>query len=408
MRIGIYGGTFNPPHLGHLNAARFALETLALDKLLFVPAAVPPHKALPEGSPMGEQRLELLEIAVDSMLLGDKAEVSAIELGRRGKSYTADTLAKLHERYPDDELWFLMGSDMFLTLHQWYRPEAICSLARLAVFCRDREDSVSALEAQARRLREVYGANARVLSMPRLTEISSTEIRQALSAGQGSDYLPAPVYGYILRRRLYGTNADLTRLTNEELEACSLSMVYARRHAHIRGVAAEAVRLAQRWGADPDLAWRAGILHDCTKYLPLEEHLRICESYEIELDDMERRNEKLLHSKSGAALARHLYGQQDGVCGAIFYHTTGRPDMTLLEKILYLADYMEPNRAFDGVEELRRLCYEDLDAGLLYALRMSVDELTRRGTPLHPKTKEALDWAEDYCASKGITVTLKP
>ena len=396
MRIGIYGGTFNPPHLGHLNSARFALEALELDRLLFIPAATPPHKTLPNGSPTARQRLEMMELAADSLLLEGKVTVSDMELEREGKSYTADTLTQLHEKYPNDELWLLMGTDMLLTLNRWYRPETICGLAHLAAFCRDRDDDVSVLEQQAWILHEQYGADAQVLYLPRITEISSTQIRSALEEGRGSDCLPVPVYGYILRHHLYGTKADLTRLKDEELEACSLSMVYAKRHAHIRGVASEAVKLAKKWGADPALAWKAGILHDCTKYLPLEEHLKICEKYGILLDDMERSSEKLLHSKTGAALARHLYGQCDQVYDAIFCHTTGKPDMTLLEKIIYLADYMEPNRAFEGVEEMRRLCYEDLDKGLLYALQMSVDELNHRGVPLHPNTRGALEWAKAH------------
>ena len=222
--------------------------------------------------------------------------------------------------------------------------------------------------------------------------MSSTQLRELLERGEGSGYLAPAVYGYILRNGLYGTRADLKHLTDEDLRCCSLSMVYAKRHAHIRGVEEEAVRLARRWGADEQDAHHAGILHDCTKYLSLDEHLALCEKYGVPLDEMERVSEKLLHSKTGCALAWHVYGQNEQVCRAIYWHTTGRPDMTLLEKILYLADYMEPNRDFDGVEELRRLCYEDLDAALTLAFTMSVEDLKERGKDIHPNTQGALDW----------------
>lgn len=393
MKIGIYGGTFNPPHLGHLISARFAMEYLGLDKLLFIPAAIPPHKILPEGSAAAERRLEMMELAADSMLLRGQAEVTDMELRREGKSYTADTLRELRAEYPDDELWLLMGTDMFLTLQNWYQPEVICSLAHLAAFARTEADTGEMLEIQGKYLSGTFGAKVCIIQLPQIIPISSTRLREALEKGEGSRYLPPSVYGYILRNGLYGTKADLKRLSDRELEACSLSMVYARRHAHIRGVASEAVKLANRWGADPDLAWKAGILHDCTKYLKLEEHLRICGKYGIVLDEMEARSAKLLHSKTGAALARHVYGQCDAVYDAIFCHTTGRPDMKLLEKIIYLADYMEPSRDFDGVDGLRRLCHEDLDEALLMGLQMSVDDLVRRGVPIHRNTQGALDWA---------------
>lgn len=396
MKIGVYGGTFNPPHLGHLISARFAMEYLELDRLIFMPAGDPPHKDLPQGSPPAETRLELTALAADSMLLPGRVEVSDMEVRREGKSYTAETLTELHDQYPDDELWLLMGTDMFLTLQNWKKPELICSLAHLAAFARTQADTGEMLEIQAKYLRETYKAQCAVIQLPQITPVSSTQLRELLAAGKGREYLPPAVYGYILRNGLYGTHANLKALNHEDMTACSLSMVYAKRHAHILGVAQTAVELARRWGEDEELAFRAGILHDCTKYLSLEEHLAICEKYGLELDEMERQSAKLLHSKTGAALARHMYGQPDQVYWAIYWHTTGRADMTLLEKIVYLADYMEPNRKFDGVEDLRRLCCEDLDKALLLGVRMSVEDLNERGVPIHQNTQGAMDWLLEH------------
>ena len=141
MKIGIYGGTFNPPHLGHLVSARFAMDHLGLDRLIFVPAGDPPHKELPRNAPPAQTRLELVKLAADSLLLREKIEVSDLEVRREGKSYTADTLRVFRERYPGDELWLLMGADMFLTLQNWKRPEEICSLAHLAAFARTERDT---------------------------------------------------------------------------------------------------------------------------------------------------------------------------------------------------------------------------------------------------------------------------
>ena len=103
MKIGIYGGTFNPPHLGHLAAAKAAVQELGLDRLLLIPAALPPHKELPEGTPAAADRLAMVELMADSMLQPKVVSVSDLELKREGKSFTSDTLAQLHEQYPEAE-----------------------------------------------------------------------------------------------------------------------------------------------------------------------------------------------------------------------------------------------------------------------------------------------------------------
>lgn len=394
MRIGIYGGSFDPPHIGHFQAAKAAMAALELDKLLLIPAAIPPHKALAAEGASGSDRLAMTGIMAD--VLGKRAEVDRLELDRAGKSYTADTLRELKERYPEDELWLLMGSDMFFSLQDWREPEVILSLADLAAIAREKEDDPGAMKAQGEKLRERFGGRVEVLELPQVYPCSSTQVRRELREGKKPLGLLDPVYGYILRHGLYGTHADLKHLSDDDLRACSLSMVYAKRHAHILGVEETAVELAKRWGADPEAARRAGILHDCTKYLSLEEHLAICAQAGIELDELEAQSAKLLHSKTGAALARMVYGESDEVYWAIYWHTTGRADMTLLEKIVYLADYMEPNRAFDGVDELRRLCETDLDAALQLGLEMSVADLTERGVPIHKNTQGALDWVREH------------
>ena len=388
MRIGIYGGSFNPPHLGHMEAARAALEALELDKLLLIPAKTPPHKVMAEGSATPEQRLEMTRLMADGLLQPERVEADDLELKREGLSYTSDTLRQLRERYPQDELWLLVGTDMFLSLQSWHEPQVILSLAGIAAFARKEADRGEVLERQRAYLTGTFGARVEILSLPRIYEISSTQVRRDRD-GTG---LWGPVWGYILRHGIYGVQADLKGLSADDLRACSLSMVYARRHAHILGVEEEAVRLARRWGADETDARRAGILHDCTKYWTREEHLALCDKYGLELDELERANEKLLHSKTGSLVARYEFGEREEVCQAILWHTTGRPGMSLLEKIVYIADYMEPSRAFDGVEKLREMAYEDLDAAVALGLSMSIEDLRRRGAVIHRDTQGALDW----------------
>lgn len=400
MKLGIYGGTFNPPHLGHLAAARFALDALKLDELRFVPAATPPHKALPEGGPSAEQRLEMTDLAADGLLLPKKVSVSGMELQRSGKSYTADTLEQLKAGDPSAELWLLMGTDMFLTLQDWHEPEVITRLAGICTFARTQSDSVEALNRQAEYLRKTFGANTRVLQLPHIVDVSSTQLRELLAQGKGQEYLAPAVYGYIIRHGLYGVHYDLKHLPDRELRACSYSMIRAKRIAHVQGTEEEAVRLARRWGADEEKARRGAILHDCTKYWDMEKQLRTCEKYGIVLDDLEKQAVKLLHAKTGACVARDVYGVSDDVYEAIFWHTTGKADMTLLEKILYIADYMEPNRDFPGVERLRQLAYQDLDQAVLTGCEMSIQEMKDRGLPVHINTVRARDWLRSKSIGK--------
>lgn len=386
MKIGIYGGSFNPPHLGHMAAAKAAADELDLDRLLIVPACDPPHKKLSEDSASPKQRLEMAVLMADQL---PGAECWDVEFTRDGISYTVDTLEEAARLWPEDELWLLMGSDMFLSLQTWRNPERIMQLAGICAFDRDAEDSREEFAAQKRFLEETYHARVKIISNSDVVETSSTEIRKALSDGKGQEYLHETIYGYILREKLYGTFADLSRLTNEELRCVSYSMVKAKRLPHIRGTEQTAVKLAERWGADPEKMRRAAILHDCTKYISKEEHLVICEKYGIELDDLERSAEKLLHSKSGAALAKYIFGQDDEIFTAILYHTTGRGDMSLAEKILYLADYIEPCREFPEVEEMRRLAETDLDRAVLMGVRLSIREMMERNRIVHHNTLEA-------------------
>ena len=392
MKIGIYGGTFNPPHLGHLTAARAVFDLLDLDRLLLIPAGVPPHKAMPDGSPAADQRLEMTALAAEQLGLGERVQVLDMELKREGKSFTADTLEILKEQYPEDELWLLMGTDMFLTFQAWQQPEKILSLAGIAAFGRTEADTEELFAVQREYLCKTYpGARIFTLTIPGVVDISSTELREKLAKGTGEQYLSPAVYGYILRHGLYNTGVKLKNLTVPRLRAVALSYLKNKRIPHVLGTEKEAVRLAERYGADVEKARVAALLHDCTKKLNMEEQLALCERYGIELDALEQKALKLLHAKTGAEIARDVFGADDEIYRAIWWHTTGHANMTLLEKIIYLADYMEPTRDFPGVEDLRKACYEDLDKGLLLGLEMSIEEMTAMGNPVHHATVEARD-----------------
>ena len=392
MKIGVYGGTFNPPHLGHVTAARAVFELLKLDLLLLVPDGQPPHKMLPPGSPTPEQRLEMTRLAGEQLGLGERVRTLDLELKREGRSYTAETLRQLHQQYPEDELWLLMGMDMFLTLQAWREPGEILSLAGIAAFGRTEEDTEELFSVQRDYLYRTY-PQARIftLTIPGVVDVSSTELRTMLARGEGGNLLPPAVYGYILREGLYDTRADLKHLPLRTLRPVALSYLKHKRIPHVLGTEQEAIRLAERYGADVEKARVAALLHDCTKRLDMEEQLALCRQYGIRLDALEQQALKLLHAKTGAAIARDVFGVDDEIYRAIWWHTTGHAGMTLLEKIMYLADYIEPSRDFPGVDKLRAVCYKDLDEGLLMGLEMTIEEMTSMGNPVHHATIEARD-----------------
>ena len=397
MKIGIYGGTFNPIHRGHLTAARAAMDALGLDRLLLIPASVPPHKALPQSSADAADRLEMAALACAE--LGPVAQALDIELHRTGPSYTVDTLRQLRMEHPEDELWLLMGTDMFLSLETWHRAAEVMSLAHIGAFDRAHPQPGEDLAAQKRLLETKYGATVAIIANRQVIDLSSTQVREALAAGRGRNLLTDPVYGYIQRRGLYGVHTDLHHLTPDQLRPIALSYLKPKRMPHVLGTEQEAVRLAERYGADVTKARIAALLHDCTKKLDMDEQLALCRHYGIPLDELEQKALKLLHSKTGAAIARDVFAVDDDVYNAILYHTTGKPDMTLLEKIIYLADYIEPTRDFPGVEALRRTVYEDLDRGLLMGLTMTIDEMEEMGNPVHHMTRDA----RDYLMKRGIS-----
>ncbi len=385
MKIAIYGGSFNPPHLGHVEAARTVAAVLAPDRLLIVPASVPPHKALADGSPTAQQRLELCRLAFADI---PGAEISEIELRREGKSYSYDTVRLLREENPDAQLILVVGTDMLLSFEKWYQFRYLLENCALAVLARG-EDDLDELRAAAAYLRESYDADVTVLPHEPIA-ISSETIRERLGMRGGEDYLSDAVYAEIIRRRYYGAKPSLPWLREKTLEHLDEHRV-----AHVAGCESEAVRLAMRWGEDPELAAEAGILHDITKNLSFDEQLQLCEKYGIINDNSELEAPKLLHAKTGAALARDLFGVSDTVYAAIRWHTTGKPDMSLFEKILYLADYIEPTRDFEGIDELRELAFTDLDGAMVLGLGMTIDEIRRSGHEPYIDTLDAYAWYKE-------------
>lgn len=199
MRVGIYGGVFNPPHYGHLIAAQEAHAQLELDLVVWIPVGRAPHREI-ETDPGAEARFEMVELATAA---DERFRVSRIELEREGPSYTADTLRELHGREPDAEYFLILGGDQALALPTWHDPQGVLDRATLAVFERGASDR----DAVRRELAGLRGAErVRFLEMPRI-DISSTLVRRRAAAGRPIRYLvPDKVAHFIGAQSLYGAS----------------------------------------------------------------------------------------------------------------------------------------------------------------------------------------------------------
>ena len=386
-RIGIYGGTFNPPHVGHIRAARYAIDALKLEKLLLIPSCIAPHKALPADAPTPVQRLEMVRLSAL-----EKMEVCDIELSRGGTSYTYETVDSLAKQYPQKELVLLMGTDMFLSFLTWREPERILKNVSVGVLYRGDKGELEQIAEQKKNL-EKLGATVYLIENP-INAISSTQLRRLLIFGCGKTFLPDGVEDYIIKNGLYGTKKDYHNLPMDALEQVVVSLLKPNRVAHVLGCRDTAIDLAKRWGADITDAGRAGLLHDITKALDGPLQLTLCDEYGIVLGDFFQKYTKTLHALTGSLVAERIFGENQQVVDAIRSHTTGKANMNTLEKILYVADYMEPNRDFPGVEKLWQLAYTDLDKALKLGLEMTVALLNKNNQEISPASAEALAFLE--------------
>lgn len=366
MKIGVFGGTFNPPHNGHVRLAKAAADELKLDKLLVIPSCIPPHKIAAKLAD-GQERLEMCRLAFGC---DPRFEVSPMELERGSKSYTVETLRELKALYPDSELYFIVGSDMLESFDKWYLWQEILSLSVLCAA--SREEGYSPDLSRFGKLAE----RIKIITLDPL-EVSSTQIRN--SAGEVSPELLDPkVAAYIREHGLYDDGLNRYR----ELLRGKLN---PRRLFHSECVSECAGVLAERYGASVEKARLAGLLHDVMKNAPANEQLALMP----DITPLELLNTKVWHQISGEAFLRQNgIVTDEEILGAVRWHTTGKAGMTLLEKIIYVADFISADRDYKDVEVVRRLAYISLEHAILYTSRYTVNKMVSQDLLLHPATVE--------------------
>ena len=387
MRLGIFGGSFDPVHSEHIAMAQSAIDCLRLDTLFIMPAHTPPHK---QGKTLSDNahRLALCSLAFENV---PRAKVCDYEMKRGGTSYTYLTCEYFRTLYPDAELFWLVGTDMLRDFPTWKEPEKILSCVTLAVCARAEKSGW--LEHERKVFYERFGKEFAVIDYVG-EAVSSTQIR--VLAGAGVDitpYVGEKCAEYIEREKLY--HIPFAK------EALSLEKESRRLHS-IRVAEVSATR-AKALGVDEKQAITAGLLHDCAKNLDMDSpYLR---GFALPSEWGEVPSE-VVHQFAGAYVCEHAFGVTDKeVLNAVRYHTSARVGMSALEKLIFLADMVEPQRNYEGVDELRAMFFEEkkgadgLDECLKKALTETVLHLKRKGGRIYPLTLQACEYynqGEDY------------
>ena len=376
MRIGIFGGSFDPAHKEHVNFARAGIEGLRLDRLYVMPAHTPPHK-IGKTLSSNEDRLATCRLAFSCL---EKAEVSDYEISKGGTSYTYLTCEYFKKKYPSAELFFLVGTDMLRGFPTWKHPKIILSCATLAV-C-GRNDEVGWWEKEQEKfIREFGKPFARVDYNG--ADVSSTKIRILAGAGMRlTDFLEESVAEYIQKNHLYEIKNAKEALALEKPE----------RRAHSVRVAELAVARAKKMGIPEEKVIAAALFHDCGKNVPLD-------SPYLEGFTMPEEEGKVppsvAHQYVGAYIAENKFGVTDeDVLNAVRYHTSARENMSELEKLIFLADMLEEARSYEGVDLLRKLFWQGqgLDECLERALFETLEFLKKKNAEIYPLTRKAYEF----------------
>ena len=368
-RIAVFGGSFHPIHNGHIALAKHAADRLSLDRVLFVVDRIPPHKTLAEGA-TDNQRVDMMQLALSD---DPRFSVETLELDREGPSYTVDTLTILHKRFPNARLYFLMGSDMLLSFMTWRQPEKIAKLATLV--CTVREGQSGGEAQAASNLRKAL--HAHVILLDQVSPLSSTEIRNRIhDALPITGLVPAKEEHYIYLNGCYEPK-ELIPMYNRLKQEISVH-----RMDHTAYVIQTAIDLALRFGVNPKKARLAALLHDCAKGFSEEQLLPYADTNPPVIP--------VLHAPAGADYARRIYGVDDReILRAIRLHTTGDAGMSVFDKVIYLADMIEPSRNYNGVDEIRNT--KDLDQMMYLALSRTIWYIKKRNFDVHPATMRALN-----------------
>lgn len=430
MQVGLLGGTFDPMHKGHLTLLESAMRRGSLDATVVMPAGSPYHKKDQVVSP-AIYRYELCKRSLKPLV---HTMLSDMEILRDEATYTIDTVNALAEVQGSEErIALIYGSDVLFTILDWKEPELLLQKTTLLIAKRP-EDELAEMEKQAQALRDNYGAEILFIEEPQLP-VSSTRIRRAVrmekralyeercqlvfnylasepgrelkyiefldssipdkALGQWDKWLEPKVADFIRKNELYLKEVLLTALKPEtqdllvDIERKLFGLISRKRLIHSWNTLFTAVEMALRFSVDPDKTALAALTHDAAKELSREDLLFLVPKNERA--KYGKLNPAILHGPAGAHFVENIFGLADpDIKSAIYYHTTLHENPTALEKILFVADKIEPGRSFRDLEPIRKLSRKHLNAAALACLKDVERFLLRENLKPHPLSKAAL------------------
>ena len=392
QKVAMFGGTFSPIHNGHLLAMSALFDAVKPDHLFVIPTAIPPHKTRKDAATDAD-RMAMISLALRE-LQNPKISVSDIELLRGGKSFTVDTVEYLKSQA--EEVVVFVGTDMFLTLEAWHDFERLFSMCTVAYMRREENSGLDAvLENKAESYRKKYHAD--IIRIPYASrEISSTDIRLCVDNGVLPDELvPRSVAEYIRSHGLY-KSPWIHEI--EELRSLVRRSVGEARAMHIFSVEREAAAMAAHILPEKmEIVRKAALLHDITKEKPQEWQLACLRKAGVQLANDLRTAPKVLHAYTAAIQIPLEYPQFSSpeVISAVKHHTTGSPDMSILDCIIFLADFTEPLRTYEDCKSVRAYFWDRLPLAnraeeketllyqsVLYALDLTIAHLNAVNKPV--------------------------
>ncbi|MDO5033416.1 MAG: nicotinate (nicotinamide) nucleotide adenylyltransferase [Eubacteriales bacterium] len=391
VTLGIFGGSFDPFHLGHRRLLEAALKAYNFTSFYLIPTSSPAYKD--RALSLAIYRYTMAELATADL---NQVKLSRIELKQtEGPNYTFNTLSKLEKKWAKKskeavKFKLVLGSDALDYFESWYKPEGILAQADLLIALRgDDAKEAKAYRKKAKALQKAYGGSIEFFPMQPL-EISSTSLRQQLQEGElKKKYYQEPVADFIRQHRPYHFYEDFQALQPEThkllrtYEQAIWHKLPPQRLVHVANVCLYAVHLARLHDLDADKAALAGLLHDSCKHIPLpEQHTYVKQSgfsYAV--------NAAIAHGPASAYWNKMALGLDDqDIYQAVMYHTTGRPGMTPLEKVIYLADKIEFGRPFNHLEKIRQAAETDLDEAMRLCLQEVKLAMQRNFTSMHELT----------------------
>ena len=385
--LAVLGGTFDPIHIGHLAIAEAVFEQLKPQRVLFMPCGQPPHKTDRQIT-HGDHRFQMTALATCDH---PSFDISRLELDRPGPSYTIDTARVLQHICPAKaEIYFIIGADAMEEILSWRDSEELLRTCQFVVVPRPGYDKTQGL-ARTNSLTQTHGARLHWLEGPML-DISSTDIRKRLKSGQSvRGLVPRAAEDYAISHEIYtDTRCETTRFN----QVCDMLRIRLspKRFTHTMGVVEETERLAIHYNQNVEKARWAALLHDCTKEYSSDKKRALCKLWSVQLDEVFEANIDIAHSLLSAESARRdFYINDPEILQAIRYHTTGHKGMTMLDKIIMLADYTEPYREDWGpIPEMRRLALTNINQALILGTKGTIKEEEESGNIIHPWSRDAL------------------